>query len=280
MTIELNKLLYRLLQCSLVLLFSACSNNEHHEDANTSGTPSIAVPTLISYQLMNEYPHDTAAFTEGLEFDNGYLYESTGEYSTSDLRKTDVKTGKVVLSRKLNNNFFGEGLTILNDKIYQITYREHKGFVYNKTNFKLERTFTIDANEGWGLTNDGKYLIYDDGSNMLHYLDPNSFKEVKTLAVTDEHGPVQNINELEFIKGFIYANIWKADQIIKIDPATGKVVARADLGDLRQKTSIPQPGNSRTSPEVMNGIAYDATSNKIFITGKYWPKVFEIKLDN
>ena len=266
--------------CFLVLLFSACSNNEHHEDTNTSDTPTIALPATISYQLMNEYPHDTAAFTEGFEFENGFLYESTGEYGFSELRKTDMRTGKVVLSKKLDNNFFGEGLTILNGKIYQITYRELKGFVYDKTNFKLERTFTIDANEGWGLTNDGKYLIYDDGSNTLHFLDPNTFKEVKTLAVTDEHGPVQNINELEFIKGFIYANIWKADQIIKIDTGTGKVVARADLGDLRQKTGIPQPGNSRTAPEVMNGIAYDAGSNKIYITGKYWPKVFEIKLDN
>jgi glutamine cyclotransferase len=164
--------------------------------------------------------------------------------------------------------------------LYQLTYREGKGFVYDPATLKQEQTFTFNATEGWGMTSIGSYLVFDDGSNVFHYLDPVSFKEVKQLAVTDEHGPVNMLNEPELIRGYIYANQWQTDFILKIDTATGKVVGRADLGSLRQRVGIPPVSGRRNSPEVMNGIAYDAATNRIFITGKNWPKLLEIRLDN
>ena len=268
----------RLIFISSLFLFAACNNKNKPATTNEENTQPVVIPAVISYQIVNEYPHDTTAFTEGLQYVNGYMYESAGQYGASELRKTDLKTGKVVQVKKLDPRYFGEGLTILNGKIYQLTYREGTGFVYDLKTFKLERTFTINTQEGWGMTNDGTYLIFDDGTNALHYIDPNSFKEIKKVSVTDEHGPVNNINELEYIKGFIYANVWEQDILLKIDPATGNVVGRADLSDLRQKTGIAARSNNPTAPEAMNGIAYDSANNRIFITGKYWPKMFEVEL--
>ena len=266
------------------MLIAACGN-EHKPspvstESVTNAASTIAVPLSISYDILNEYPHDPGAFTEGLEYKDGNLYESTGQYGYSDIRKVDLKTGKVLLSKNMEPQYFGEGLTILNGKIYQLTYREGKGFVYDLATLKLLTTFTFAASEGWGMTNNGSYLIFDDGTNLLHYLDPNTFKEVKQLTVTDEHGPVNEINEPELIHGYIYANQWQTDLILKIDTSTGHVVARADLGTLRQRAGIPQPSGRRNGPDVLNGIAYDAATNRIFITGKNWPKLFEIRLDN
>lgn len=237
-------------------------------------------PGYIPFDILNEYPHDPAAFTEGLEYHDGFLYESTGEYGTSELRKVDVKTGKVVQRVKMESQYFGEGLTILGGKIYQLTYREGKGFVYDLNTLKLLKTFAFNAPEGWGMTNDGKSLIFDDGTNVLHYLDPETLKETHTLAVTDEHGAVNQINELEMIHGFLYANIWQIDVIVKIDPATGKVVGKADLSNLRQRIGLPPMSERRGDPEVLNGIAYDSAGNHLYITGKYCPKLMEVKLDN
>jgi len=263
------------------VLFLAACNNAPEPAGNTPAAEStVNVPSVISYDIVNEYPHDPGAFTEGLEYHDGFLYESTGQYGSSGIRKVDIKTGKVLLQTKMDAKYFGEGLTILNGKIYQITYREGKGFVYDLATLKMERTFTFSANEGWGMTNNGSSLIFDDGSNVFHFVDPNTFKEVKQLAVTDEHGPVTEINEPELMHGFIYANQWKTDLILKIDTATGRVVGRADLGTLRQRAGIPPPSRNPNGPDVMNGIAYDAAGNRIFITGKNWPKLFEIRLDN
>ena len=266
-----------------ILFACACDNGNKPTTAasnNNIDSNAITVAAVMPYDIINEYPHDPAAFTEGLEFKDGVLYESTGQYGISDIRKVDLKTGKVLLSTKMEPRYFGEGMTLLNGKIYQLTYREGKGFIYDPATLKMEKTFTFNAPEGWGMTNNGACLIFDDGSNVLHYLDPATFKEVKQLAVTDEHGPVNEINEPELIHGYIYANQWKTDNIIKIDTSTGRVVARADLSNLRQRASIsPISGNPR-GPDVLNGIAYDAANNRIFITGKNWPKLFEIKLDN
>ncbi len=267
-----------------LLLIAACGNENKPVPAATEGTNNTAnnlgVPAVIPYDIINAYPHDPTAFTEGLECKDGVLYESTGQYGYSDIRKIDLKTGKVLLSKNMEAQYFGEGLTILNGKIYQLTYREGKGFVYDLATLKLLNTFTFTTAEGWGMTNNGRYLIFDDGTNVLHYIDPNSYKEVKQLAVTDEHGPVNEINEPEMIQGFIYANQWQTDYILKIDTTTGHVVGRADLGTLRQRAGIPQPTGRKNGPDVLNGIAYDAATNRIFITGKNWPKLFEIKLDN
>ena len=265
------------------LLFAACKNEkkETTETAATEEKPAeVLMPVAIPYDVIAEYPHDPRAFTEGLEFKDGILYESTGQYGESDVRTTDLKTGKILLSKKMDNRYFGEGLTILNGKVYQLTYREGKGFVYDSKTLKEIQTFTFDAPEGWGMTNNGTHLIFDDGSNVLHFIDPNTFKEVKQLKVTDEHGPVNEINEPEMIKGFIYANQWQTDLILKIDTTTGKVVGRVDLSNLRQRYGIPPMGGQRNEPEVLNGIAYDSATNRIFITGKNWPKLFEVKFDN
>jgi glutaminyl-peptide cyclotransferase len=266
-----------------MLLTMACNNSGQKAAENTSSqsdTTAANIPTAISYDIVNEYPHDPTAFTEGLEFKDGILYESTGNYGRSDIRKTDLKTGKVLLSHKMDSRYFGEGLTLLNGKLYQLTYREGKGFVYDPATLKEEQTFTFNTDEGWGMTNNGTYLIFDDGTNILHYINPSTFKEVKKLAITDEHGPVNEINELELIHGYFYANQWKVDCILKIDTATGHVVGRADLSSLRQRAGIPQLSNDPHAPEVLNGIAYDSGTNRIFITGKNWPKLLEIKLDN
>ena len=264
------------------MLAAACNNSNTPTQSGNAASDSnaLSLPAVISYDIINEYPHDPKAFTEGLEYHDGYLYEGTGEYGSSDIRKTELKTGKVVQSQKIEGLYFGEGITILNGKIYQLTYREGKGFVYDLATLKQERTFTFNTPEGWGMTNNGAQLIYDDGSNILHFTDPNTFKDVKQLAVTDEHGPVNNVNEPELIHGFIYANQWETDNILKIDTTTGHVVGRADLGTLHQRVGIPLFSGRRGSPEVMNGIAYDAATNRIFITGKNWPKLIEVRLDN
>lgn len=275
-----------LLLLPVIMQVMACNGNKSETAGNTTPGESASTPAaeagvkLISWDIVKEYPHDPKAFTEGLEYKDGVLYESTGEYGTSEMRKTDLATGKVTASTKMENKYFGEGLTVLNGKIYQLTYREGKGFVYDQKTLKQTGTFAFNTPEGWGMTNDGRNLIFDDGTNVLHYMDPATFKEVKQLKVTDEYGPVDEINELEMIKGYIYANQWQKDVILKIDTATGKVVAKADMSTLRERGAIPPMTGRKGDPEVLNGIAYDAATNKIFITGKNWPKMFEVKLDN
>jgi glutamine cyclotransferase len=267
-----------------LIVAASCNSGKKPDSSSAAGSNDASntgmVPAVIPFDIVNIYPHDPAAFTEGLEYKDGYLYESTGQYGSSDIRKTDIKTGKVLLSTRMEARYFGEGLTILNGKMYQLTYREGKGFVYDLATLKEERSFTFQAPEGWGMTNNGALLIYDDGSNVLRYLDPNSFKEVKQLAVTDEHGPVNQLNEPELIHGFIYANQWQTDNILKIDTTTGRVVGRADLSSLRQSLGIAPISGNPHGPDVLNGIAYDAANNRIFITGKNWPKLVEIRLDN
>lgn len=272
---------YRLLLSGILLLASCNSNNAPvNQPVSTIDSNAVTIPTVIPCSIVNEYPHDPAAFTEGLEYKDGFLYESTGQYGSSDIRKVDVKTGKVLLSQKMDKRYFGEGITLLNGKIYQLTYREGKGFIYDQATLKPTGSFTFSAPEGWGMTNNGTQLIYDDGTNVFRYIDPVTFKEVKQLKVTDEHGPVNELNEPELIRGYIYANQWKTDLILKIDTTTGHVVGRADLAALRQAAGIAPPSRDPHGPEVMNGIAYDAANNRIFITGKNWPKLLEIRLDN
>ena len=272
-----------LLLAASTLFVTACGDGDTAEETTgeTTETTESRVPAVINYEIVKEYPHDHTAFTEGLQYVDGHIYESTGQYGESDIRKTDLETGKVLQKTKMDGKYFGEGLTVLNGKIYQLTYREQTGIIYDQKTLKQVGTFTFPNREGWGMTTDGTHLIYDDGSHILYFMDPNTFKEVKRIEVLDERGQVQALNELEYIKGFIYANQWQTDYIYKIDPATGKVVGRANLFDLRQKTGIPYPlMNDESAPEVMNGIAYDAAGNRIFVTGKNWPKLIEVKLDN
>ncbi len=268
----------------VALLLASCGdgdNNEENTDNTPDTTPKVEAPKLIPYTIVKEYPHDPTAFTEGLQFVDGYMYESTGQYGASDVRKTELETGKVLLKTPMDKAYFGEGLAVLGDKIYQLTYMERTGFVYDLKTLKEVGKFQFNNKEGWGMTTDGTHLIYDDGGNTLYFMDPQNFQEVKRVEVMDDRGAVKALNELEYIKGFIYANQWQTNYIYKIDPATGKVVGKVDLFDLRQKVGIPYPiAGDEKGPEVMNGIAYDAASNRIFITGKNWPKMIEVKLDN
>jgi glutaminyl-peptide cyclotransferase len=265
----------------LLLVACSCNNDKGANDPDNPEPVNPNVPASISYQIMKVYPHDTAAFTEGLQYVSGKLYESTGEYNKSDVRITDLATGKVELKKPLDGKYFGEGITVLNGKAYQLTYKENTGFVYDAKTLKLEKTFTYNEGEGWGLTNNGKHLIMSTGGSNLYFLDPNTLKEVSRIGVTNQYGPVNNINELEYIKGYIYANQWEYDGILKIDPNSGKVVAVADLGTFRAKAGISDAFRTTgEGAEVLNGIAYDSIGNRIFITGKYWPKLFEVKLDN
>ncbi len=277
-----QKKLFKPWLIAVVLLAAACSDDSQSNNSETlAETKSdVLIPQALPYSIVNQFPHDVGAFTEGLEYHDGFLYESTGQYGQSELRKVTPETGEVVKSVKMESRYFGEGMTILNNKIYQLTYKSGKGFVYDLETLKQESSFVFSNAEGWGMTNNGTHLIFCDGGNVLYFAQPGTMQIVKQLNVTDEHGPVNEVNELELINGYIYANQWRSERILKIDTTTGKVVARADLNGLRESAGIPQFSGRPGQPDVLNGIAYDAKKNRIFITGKNWPKLFEVRLDN
>jgi glutamine cyclotransferase len=220
---------------------------------------------IYTYKVINTYPHDKEAFTQGLVFEDGYLYEGTGQYGSSSLRKVELETGNAVQIHRLPQQFFGEGITIYENRIIQLTWRSRMGFVYGKQSFKVLRKFRYTT-EGWGITHDGAQLIMSDGTATLYFLDPETFETIGALQVYDTNGPVKNINELEYIRGEIYANVWKQKRIARISPQTGIVVGWIDLGRLC------------TWKGVLNGIAYDVEGDRLFVTGKLWPYIYEIKL--
>lgn len=223
------------------------------------------------YQVIHSYPHDPDAFTQGLIYLDGFLYESTGLNGKSSIRKVDLTTGKVLQQYDLAEKYFGEGLTNWGADLIQLTWKAELAFVYDRLSFRWKRSFHYDG-EGWGLTHDDKQLILSDGTSVIRFLDPNSFAVTKRISVTDEDGqPVSEINEMEYIGGEIYANIWQTDEIIRISPRTGKVIGRIDLSGLLDKSQLNRDA-------VLNGIAYDAAKDRIFVTGKLWPKLFEIKI--
>jgi glutamine cyclotransferase len=236
-------------------------------------TFSDLIPEKLTYQVINNFPHSKKNYTQGLEFYNDVLYEGTGEYGTSGLFKTKLENGNVLQSVMLDKKYFGEGITILNNKIYQLTYKTQKGFVYQLSDFELIDTFQFQSAEGWGLTNDGTNLIMSDGTHLLTWLNPNDFSVVKTVQVANNKGVVNNLNELEYINGTIYANIYTTDVIVQIDPETGKVISEINLAGI-----INMYKNQSDPIDYLNGIAYLEKSKRLFITGKYWPKIFEIKL--
>ncbi len=225
---------------------------------------------VYTYEILNVYPHDAGAFTQGLVFEDGFLYEGTGLSGESSLRKVELETGKVLKMYVLPAEFFGEGITLYKDKIIQITWQSHKGFVYSKETFELLGEFTYPT-EGWGLTCDGERLIMSDGTSRLHFLDLETFEEIKQVHVHDSTGFITRINELEYIDGEIYANIWQEDVIARISPETGEVTGWIDL------TGLLSPAE-RGQADVLNGIAYDRESDRLFVTGKFWPYLFEIRL--
>jgi len=240
-----------------------------------SNTPTLnatnpSTPTQYTYAVIQSYPHNTSAFTEGLVYQNGSLFESTGLYGMSTLRRVDLITGNVLQEIHLGDQYFGEGIAIVNDTIIQLTWQEHVGFVYDKSTFQLLRNFTYPT-EGWGLTYNGSSLIMSDGSDNLYFLDPSTFQIVGQVKVHEGSNSVQNINELEYVNGEVYANIFLQEKIAVIDPQTGVVKAWIDLSGIQNTSGF-------NSEMVLNGIAYDNQNNRLFVTGKDWPSLFEIKL--
>jgi glutamine cyclotransferase len=228
------------------------------------------LPTTQSYKVVHTYPHDRNAFTEGLLYHQGFLYESTGLEGHSAIRKVKLETGEVVQERTLPD-LFGEGIVILGGKLYELTWKSKLGFIYDLTTFKLLSRFTYES-EGWALTTDGKRLIMSDGTYILRFRDPVTFAETGQLEVRDRGSRVENLNELEYVEGEIYANVWGTEKLVRISPKDGHVLGWIDLSGLLT------PADRRPNTDVLNGIAYDATKKRLFVTGKYWPKLFEIKI--
>ena len=220
-------------------------------------------------EVVNVYPHDSNAFTQGLAFADGNLYEGTGQRGQSALRLLDLETGELLQRKNLERRYFGEGITILDDKIYQLTWVSNVGFVYDKESFTQLSSFYVPG-EGWGLTHDGENLIVSDGTSYLRFLDTETLSEVKRIQVTDDIGPVNNLNELEYINGEIWANIWYQDYIVRIDPDSGAVNSRVELTGLYTAR--------RNIDAVLNGIAWDADNERLFVTGKLWPSLYEIEV--
>lgn len=227
-------------------------------------------PTPVySYEVVNTYPHDRRAYTQGLVYVDGVLYESTGLRGRSSLRRVELESGRVLERRTLLPPYFGEGLAVLGDKIYQLTWESGIGYVYDRESMQLVREFRYGI-EGWGMTHDGESLIVSDGTSTLYFWDPETLLETRQLIVRDQGSRVENLNELELIDGEIYANIWMEDRIARISPETGKVLSWIDLSGLLERRS----GNE----DVLNGIAWDEDQKRLFVTGKLWPKIFEIEL--
>jgi glutaminyl-peptide cyclotransferase len=231
----------------------------------------VGAASVYGYKIVHAYPHDPEAFTQGLIYRDGSLFESTGLSGRSTLREVRLETGEVVREYALAQVYFGEGLTNWGDTLVQLTWQSKTGFLYDEASFKVLGTFRYGG-EGWGLTHDARQLIMSDGSASLRFLDPVTFEEIGRLEVQDRGLPVNFLNELELVKGEVYANVWQTDRIAMISPGTGRVDGWIDLGGLRQETGATKP------IDVLNGIAYDAAGDRLFVTGKLWPKLFEIKL--
>jgi glutamine cyclotransferase len=255
-----------------LFLMSGCKNNDTSPE-NGAGNAIPQTPVL-TYTVVAAYPHDTSSYTQGLEFYNGLLYEGTGNKGFSKLLQVDLKTGKPAKALSLEPQFFGEGISILNDTLYQLTWQEKTVFAYDPKTFKRLKEFPLNT-EGWGITNNGKELIVSDGSSNLYFYDPATFRLLRTQGVTEGGSPAINLNELEYIDGFVYANQYEYNYILKIDPASGQVIAKMDLSDLVNRVRSKSP-----QINVLNGIAYDTATKKVYVTGKWWPELYEIQFEH
>lgn len=280
----------RVPEITLLLLLTSCggsvpanSDNSVRPDASTVETQAVrgTLPDppktltddfpVYTYDVINVWPHNRNAFTQGLIFVDDILVESTGLNGQSSVRDVELKSGNVLKQVNVPSQYFAEGLTVLEGKLYQLTWQNKKGFVYDHKSFRLESEFSYDG-EGWGLATDGHLLILSDGSDRIRFLDPVSFEVKRTINVRAHQQPVRQLNELEYIKGEIFANIWMTDEVARIDPDTGRVVGAIDFRGLL----APQDRDATT--DVLNGIAYDAVNDRLFVTGKCWPKLFEVRL--
>jgi glutaminyl-peptide cyclotransferase len=218
------------------------------------------------------YPHDGTAYTQGLEYRDGYLYEGTGLTGRSSVRRVELATGRVIQKYDLPQPYFGEGITIINQQLLELTWQSQTGFIYDKSSFRVLKSFNYPG-EGWGLTNDGKQIYMSDGTAEIRVWDPATLKEVRRITVRDGARPITQLNELEWVKGEIYANVWQTDRIARVSPTDGRVLGWIDLAGILAKAERPNHADA-----VLNGIAYDAAGDRLFVTGKLWPKIFEIKL--
>ncbi len=273
--------------CFSLFIFSSCTeaqNSGRNPDktpasdhlpphAETEDQEKQAPKPKDAVSVLNSFPHNPTAFTQGFVYRDGFLYESTGLYGKSSLRKTDPATGKVLAKINLPREFFGEGLTIIGESIYQLTWKSGQGFIYAKENLKREGSFTYST-EGWGLTDDGTQLIMSDGTEKLYFLSPESFEVTKVLSVKENGAAVARLNELEYVEGKIYCNIWHSDDIVVVNPGSGMVERRINLGQLRGRLSLSNEAG------VLNGIAWKSSSRTFLVTGKNWSEVFEIKVDS
>ena len=257
--LSLRGFLSRSKNCVYALLFLVFFFNSFNSFAQETVTPRI----------VKKIPHDSKAFTQGFIVDEGVFYESTGLYGNSSLRKYNAYSGKLIRKILLEDKFFAEGLTLLNDKLYQLTWKSGIMFVYDKTTFEIEKILRYSG-DGWGLTNNKKYLVMSDGSNILKFRDPRTLRTIRSIAITDNGVPVNNLNELEFVGSEIWANIWKSDLVACIDSATGELVRWIDFSSISERTG---------SEDVLNGIAYDKDEDHIFVTGKFWDAIYEISIN-
>ncbi|MEZ4515796.1 MAG: glutaminyl-peptide cyclotransferase [Chloroflexota bacterium] len=239
--------------------------------ATPEPSPTPSGPITYTFRVLTSYPHDANAWTQGLVIDNGTLFEGTGDWGHSSLREVALETGAVLRSLPLSDEYYGEGITVLGDRIYQLTWQNNVGFVYDRNTFDLLQTFEYPT-EGWGITDDGQRLIVSDGTSNIYFWDPDTLTEIGRLQVHDNNGPVIRLNELEYINGEIWANIWLEDKIARISPETGDVLGWIDMSNLLDRSNLEQPA------DVLNGIAYDEATGRLYVTGKYWPALFEIEV--
>lgn len=265
--------------CAIALLTAACGSNDTASTGTATEPNAASAVARLSYSIAATFPHDTASFTQGLAFHKGKLYEGTGNLGKSRLMQVDLQTGKPVNSKDLPADFFGEGVTVLNDTIYQLTWQNKVVLVYTANGLNKVRQFPLNT-EGWGITNDGKHLIVSDGSSNLYFYDPSTFRLLRTQGVTMDEMPINYLNELEYINGFVYANRWQTPYILKIDPNSGIVQASLDLSDVVNRIKNKIPGHDTGTEATLNGIAYDEVAKKIYITGKLWPELYEVQFEH
>ena len=254
----------------LFLLSSGCQTGAVANHSAGNNADKDSVPTY-GYEIVNTWPHDKDAYTQGLVFHESKLLESTGQEGRSSLRLVEPETGKILKKTNVPRPYFAEGITVFKGKIYQLTWQHQLGFIYDAESFEKLGDFSYRG-EGWGLTNDGSSLIMSDGTNRIRFLDPDNFQVNRTISVLDGRTPVASINELEYVHGEIYANIWHKERVARIEPLTGRVLGWIDLSGLRALSDV------NDNEAVLNGIAYDEDNDRLFVTGKLWPKLFEIRV--
>lgn len=255
------------------LLLTACANSDTPDKNGNTGAPAPPPVPSLSYAVLADKPHDTSSFTEGLEFYKGKLLEGTGNYGSSKLLEIDPSNFSVTRSIPLEPGYFGEGITVFRDTLYQLTWKERKAFVYSARDFRKIKELPYNY-DGWGLTHTDKEIIASDGTSNLYFLEPGTLRVLRIQGVTEAGQPVNNINELEYINGYVWANRWEHSYLMKIDPKNGEVVARVDMTDLVNRVK-----SADRHADVLNGIAYDSVNRKMYITGKYWDRYYEVRFD-